>query len=151
MLSPEGEEVEPLSRVRREWHEKADPVLALELLVTCALTSLDGALSKAVTHITALLQQLNSRKVCTLVPPQVRERLVVDTLRLVIRLAEMFPSAPLCAESILNLLTSMSCLGRDLLLEQGTRVALGLLVYLRELQLQTSQGNDGGENHTRNG
>eukprot|EP00913_Durusdinium_trenchii_P006788 g6380.t1 len=123
-----------------EWHEVADPVFCLELLtnITCMPLPASNLLSHiwplVSTHFERLLQDRYVIAGHGTVETQFIERLIVNTLRLCIRLignAELVPT-------LLTLMQYLSKLPGKLFSAYSERIACGILVLVQEATLPHS-------------
>eukprot|EP00928_Gymnodinium_smaydae_P060322 TRINITY_DN4392_c1_g1_i2.p1 TRINITY_DN4392_c1_g1~~TRINITY_DN4392_c1_g1_i2.p1 ORF type:complete len:1299 (-),score=328.84 TRINITY_DN4392_c1_g1_i2:23-3781(-) len=120
------------------WHEVADPVVGLELLTNISCTSMGPGQSVSQiwplvsTHFERLLQHVRAGGGAN--ERQFIERLIVNTLRLCIRLigeAELVPT-------LLTLIQHLSSLPAELFAQYSERIACGVLVLLQETSLPHS-------------
>jgi len=117
------------------WHELADPVFGLEVLTN--MTCMPLATGQILTHVwplvsvhfERLLQYVTSGGGSS--EQQFNERLIVNTVRLCIRLIGNVDLVP----TLLSLLQQLSRLPPGLFVTYSERVACGLLVLVREVNL----------------
>ena len=133
------------------WHQKVDPIFGLEILVGASLASIGkpefknyDIIEKVVSHFSALLQQMSAsqtpRKTRTPAASlELRERLVVDCLKLAIRISNT-GNEQFIPRFVVPILKALCGVFRELLLEQSDRISLGVLVLLRQIQTVASPG-----------
>ncbi|CAE8689389.1 unnamed protein product [Polarella glacialis] len=134
----EGAATEPLPRGVQFWHEVSDPVFCLELLtnLTCMPLGHSNDVSQiwplVSTHFEQLLQHVIAGN--GVAETQFIERLIVNTLRLCIRLIGNHELVP----TLLMLTQHLSRLPASLFEKYSERIACGLLVLVKEANLPHS-------------